>query len=860
MESEPHSTGDAASPWGHAWTTEELARRPLHGPADHLAESRVLAELALALAEEPGTAFRKLTDAALHLCGAETAGVGVVETGDAPAIRWLSVSGHHAPHLGRTVPLAASPSAAALERGDILLVPRPGARFPEWSALDPPAEEVLYTPFHADGKPAGTLWVAAHGPERIFDAEDARILRTLSRFAAAAHRLAAPRTPDGGDDERQETRAALRQVSGYLADQMRVFDTAVSSVRDFVYLFDRDGRFTFANPALMALWGLTLAEVVGKDFHALKYPPELAERLRRQIAEVVATGQPLRDEATYAAPGGEAREYEYILAPVIDPSGEVSAVAGSTRDVTDRKRAEEAVRASEAQFRLLVENVPDYAIFRLCVLGRVVSWNDGAARLLGYAAEEVMDGPVDRFFTPEDQARGLSARELRAAELAGRSSDDNWLVRKDGSRFWASGASNAVRDDRGKLLGFVKIFRDLTERRAAEAAVRESREQLRLGLAAARMGIWTLDMGSATHTRDGNLNRLLGLPPVETTQSFADFLAIIHPDDRAAVTADFAASAEQGRTLNTEFRVVRPDGTVRWLRDQGDVFGEPGAKAHLMAGACVDITERKEAEAELVRARDRLEERVRERTAEIAAVNAALEAEVGERKLAQQARQELIGRIVTTQEEERRRIARELHDSLGQYLAAMSLGLRAAQDGIDACPGAAERLELLSDLTREMGQEVHRIAVELRPTSLDDLGLPATLRQYVETWSARTGIAAEFATLGLAGERYPWQVSTAVYRIVQEALTNVVRHSGAGRVDVVLERRADHLVAIVEDDGRGFAADRPAAGGGGLGLLGMRERVALVGGSFQIESTPGEGTTLFVRVPLPLPLPGADHG
>ncbi|MBN9523210.1 PAS domain-containing protein, partial [bacterium] len=465
-------------------------------------------------------------------------------------------------------------------------------------------------------------------------------------------------------------------------------------------------------------------------------------------------------------------------------------------------------------------------------------------RLLGYAAGEVVGTSAAQFFAPEDRAAGMFERELATAAAAGRAADDNWVVRKDGSRFWASGSTSAIPGPAHRPAGFVKVFRDRTEHRAANEAVRDARDRLRLALAAARMGIWSWHVPTNAQTRDANLNRLLGLPAEETAQPFDEFLTHIHPDDRAPVRAAFDASVRHDRPLNSEFRVVWSDGTVRWLRDQGDVFGAGGPDRH-MAGVCVDITDLKAAEDALRQARDELEDRVRERTAELVAAEAG--------------RRELLGRLVTGQEEERRRIARELHDSLGQYLTALGLGLATARDAA-ATPETRGRLDRLTELTAETGREVHRLATELRPTAIDDLGLRTSLQQHVEAWAARTGVTAEFAARGLDGERFPWQVSTAVYRVVQEALTNVARHARADRVSVLVERGADFLRAIVEDDGVGFDPDRTRADPrtGGLGLLGMRERVALVNGTLQIESSPDGGTTVFVRVPVP-PQEPDDH-
>jgi signal transduction histidine kinase len=244
--------------------------------------------------------------------------------------------------------------------------------------------------------------------------------------------------------------------------------------------------------------------------------------------------------------------------------------------------------------------------------------------------------------------------------------------------------------------------------------------------------------------------------------------------------------------------------------------------------------------------------RIRERGAELARSNDVLTAEIARRERSEADRRDLLLLLTTVQEDERRRIARELHDQMGQHLTALSLGLKAAHDETPAPSPARDRLQSLRSLTDVMGREIHDLALELRPTSLDDLGLLAALANYAEAWSVRSGVEIDYHATGLDGDRLPAPVETALYRVVQESLTNVIKHSQARRVSVVLFRSADSVSAVVEDDGRGFDRDScfNSIMGNRLGLLGMQERANLLGGSLTVESVPGRGTAILARFPL----------
>jgi signal transduction histidine kinase len=214
--------------------------------------------------------------------------------------------------------------------------------------------------------------------------------------------------------------------------------------------------------------------------------------------------------------------------------------------------------------------------------------------------------------------------------------------------------------------------------------------------------------------------------------------------------------------------------------------------------------------------------------------------------LADRVARDALRRVVEGQELERRRLARELHDETGQALTSILLGLKHVEDADSPESTRAAAAELREQIVETL-QNVRRLAVELRPSALDDFGLAPALDRLAEAFGEQSGIAVDIET-NLDGQRLPPEVETALYRIVQEALTNVAKHAEATRVSIVVTRRGGSVTAVIEDDGQGFGA-----GGGtgeGLGLVGMKERVGLLGGRLALESTEGAGTTVVAEVPV----------
>jgi PAS domain S-box-containing protein len=349
---------------------------------------------------------------------------------------------------------------------------------------------------------------------------------------------------------------------------------------------------------------------------------------------------------------------------------------------------------------------------------------------------------------------------------------------------------------------------------------------------------------------------------------------IFTPEDQAAgiPQQEPDIALREGRAVDDRWH-MKKDGTRFFARGiVTPLYNRDTGALRGFGKVLLDQTREKRLEEELHRLNDSLEERVAKRTEQLMrmleameATRVSLEASLTEREASLAERQDLLRRVVTTEEMERRRISRELHDQTGQHLTGLALGLKALEDTIlaESQPneGVNASLTSLRRVADDLARDLHHIAVELRPTALDDLGLLSALSSQVQRWSESTTIPAEFDSFGLDGEeseaneeRLPEVVETTVYRVVQEALTNVARHGNkaatrATRVSVTIQRRVDQLRVTVEDNGPGFDV-AAAKRGGRLGIAGMRERAEACGGTLVIESEIGKGTTIFLRIPM----------
>jgi signal transduction histidine kinase len=265
------------------------------------------------------------------------------------------------------------------------------------------------------------------------------------------------------------------------------------------------------------------------------------------------------------------------------------------------------------------------------------------------------------------------------------------------------------------------------------------------------------------------------------------------------------------------------------------------------------LDEQRRNELQLRQAHKQLADRARQletlvelRTAKLAQSNEQLRREMAEREA-------LRRKLLYAQEEERRRIARELHDQMGQNLTALNFGLKALLDGETRSGNLGRSVQSLQELAKQTARDLHRVAVELRPPALDDLGLVKAIQNLLQTWSARSRIEVDFEAAKYEPDGISKEIETTVYRVIQEGLNNIAKHSGAKHVGLLLRCAADHVQTIIEDDGCGFDIRQVSSGANGpgrLGLLGIQERLGMVGGHLNIESTPSRGATLIVRIPI----------
>ncbi|HLI92775.1 MAG TPA: PAS domain S-box protein, partial [Puia sp.] len=494
------------------------------------------------------------------------------------------------------------------------------------------------------------------------------------------------------------------------------------------------------------------------------------------------------------------------------------------------KQAHHELQAIEQRFSMLINSVKDYAIVMIDHAGRVLSWNNGAQAITGYTAEEAIGRNVSLFYHHRDIEDGVPEYNRRQAKVNGQFHREGWRPRKDGSRYWAEVTWTAIWDDQRRLQAYIVIVRDTTERKRAQEKIAY---QARL-MEDSSDAVFSVDPDYRLVSFNKAAEALYGYTAAEVIgKPLNDVLR--NPMDDATRAAIRRELLEVGYWRGDVVYHTRDKGVLdisisisRTSDERGRVDG------YIMV--CRDMTERLKAEARLRKFNEELERQVKEKTAALVRSNTEL--------------RDLSTRLQLIREEERAVMAREIHDELGQQLTGLKMDLYWVARKLDgAAPDQArEKLRSTISLLDNTIQTVRRIATDLRPSILDDLGLIAAIEWQSQEFQKRSGIRTTF-TSSVAEMDFPPEMSIGMFRICQESLTNVARHASASNVSITLDQAGGEVRLVIADDGKGLDPER-ADNGKTLGLLGMKERALMMGGRLEFGNGEKNGLQLVLTVPL----------
>jgi PAS domain S-box-containing protein len=625
--------------------------------------------------------------------------------------------------------------------------------------------------------PNGTVrWVSSKG--RVFYSSDGQAVRMLGIATDITDRKTAEESLRRKESELAEAQrlAAIGSWQWDLATQ----DVAWSDELYRIAGLDRDST---------AMTG---------ENHPNLYPPTHWERLAQAADEAVRTGTPYELDVEMLIPDGSRKWITARGAPRRDDRGRIVSLHGTVQDITERKQRERSLDL----FRTLLDQSNDGLEIIDPESFRFLDVNEKSCRDLGYSREELLSLSI-RDIDPDVSDAGIREVE-RLCDEVGFALLESAHQRKDGSTFPVEINIKRVHlEDRAYYVG---VARDISERKQAQLALRESEERLRLAAEAGKMFAYTWDAATDLITRSGESSQILGIS-AGTPLTGQQALEAAHPDDRERLLAAVNALTPDHPQLLVSYRIIRPDASVIWVeRCSRAYFDENGAPVRII-GMVADATER---------------------------------------KLAEEALSSVSRRLIEAQEAERARIARDLHDDIGQRLALLSLRL----ERLRGTPPAAIQsgIEALLKQTAEISVDVGVLSHDLHSSRLQLLGVVAAIEGFCAETTEQRKVTIDFTHEGVPDDMSP-DVALCLFRVLQEALRNAERHSQVRSFTVDLRATRDVIGLTVRDAGCGFDV-QSVSQRGGLGVTSMRERLKLVGGDLLIDSQPSRGTAIVARVPL----------
>jgi PAS domain S-box-containing protein len=591
-------------------------------------------------------------------------------------------------------------------------------------------------------------------------------------------------------------------------EKLREYEKAVEGAEEMIAVVDREGRYLIANRKFLHYRGMTKEQVVGHLVPEVLNKGVFEAAVKKQLDECFR-GKIVRYEMKYTYPKLGERDLFVSYFPIEGVAG-VERAACILQDITERKRTEEALRKSEELFRLAAKAGRMYA-YEWDVATDTVMRSEEHVNVLGFSkqAKPLTRQQLLATVHPEDRALFIGSVDRLSPENPTTRLSYRVLC-PDGSVVWLEKNAKAFFDEAGRMLNVVGMVTDITERKRIEEALRESEERLRLAVKAGRMYAFEWDTATDVIVRSGKCAEIFNWMDDPTRDTGRQFAARVHPDDRQAYLTNDTRLTVENPTYQINFRMLRPDGSVIWLEDSGHGLFDNQGRLLRTIGMVADVTER---------------------------------------KLAEEALSSVSRRLIEAQEQERARIARELHDDLSQRMALLQISLeQVAQDTDGLSSKTRQQLHSITKLSKDVSSSLHDLSHQLHPHKLDTLGLVAALGGFCNEISRQHNLRVQFVHHDVPGQ-IPKEVTLCLFRIVQEALRNVVKHSGGTEAEVELSGHGDRIDLCISDSGAGFSLEHVKAETG-LGLISMRERLRLVRGHLSVESEPSHGTRIRVRVPL----------